>query len=379
MKYRVTAGAGIVAVAVAVVFAVAGVTGDGDGSGTSPTDTATEAQVVAPPAPADEAPAGAVAADPSNSSKARDLVLTAPANVSVGQTVTFGASWTTASGQSISGEVDLQRIEGTRWATVTTVPVEDGAGQVDLPVEESGIYRLAYGGSEPVEAAASTEMVVRAEEALASRITATAENADDGVISVTAAWTTDGGAPITGDLHLERAEEGEWVPVAKGVTSDDGTVVLEVEADQTARFRFTYAGGSRFAAATSDVAVALGDDIRTIPVEVCDDSGDLDVLGNGVGCHYTPVSAGTFVAAHDYLGNAWWNSIPVGSFVELTGELPGVYEVVDRVIAPARGSALGPASDWTCGDACDVILQTCQGKNTGFTWLSRVSDLPPDA
>ena len=332
---------------------------------------------MAPPSPAEESPAGAVEADPSGDSDARDLVLTAPANVSVGQTATFGASWTTADGQSITGEVDLQRIEGTRWATVTTVPVEDGAGQVDVTVEESGIYRLAYGGNDEVEAAASTEMVVRAEEALASRITATAEESGDGVLGVTAAWTTDGGAPITGDLHLQRAEDDEWVPVTKGVTTEDGTVVIEAEADQMARFRFTYSGGSRFAAVTSDVAVALGDDIRTIPVDVCDDSADLDVLGNGVGCHYKPVSSGTFVAAHDYLGNAWWNSIPVGSFVELTGELPGVYEVVDRVIAPARGSALGPASDWTCGDACDVILQTCQGKNTGFTWLKRVSDGRP--
>jgi hypothetical protein len=136
----------------------------------------------------------------------------------------------------------------------------------------------------------------------------------------------------------------------------------------------SYAGGSRFVAAVSDEIVVVGDDVRTVPVSSCSTDGEIDRLDRGAGCHYTPVTAGTFVVAHDYLDNAWWNAMPMNSYVELSGELAGVYEVVDRVIAPGRGSALGSASNWACGDDCDVILQTCQGKNTGFTWLRRTGD-----
>lgn len=377
MKYRVTAGAGLVALTTAAVFVLVGGAGGSDEPSSGVSGAPTDVGFVAPPSPADEAPAAAIRAEPgSDSSSAGDLVLTAPASVQPGQSVTFGGRWHTPDGDRVNGEVDLQRIEGNSWATLTTMRVDDGFGEVDVQINGSGIYRLAYGGSDELDAVASGEMVVRAGEPLKSRITATAENTGDGAVSVTAAWTTEGGVPIVGDLGLQQAVDEEWKHVSKAVTDGDGTAVAKAEAEHTARFRFAYDGGSRFGVVASDGAVALGDDVRTIPVEICDDAADIDVLPNGVGCHYTPVSSGTFVAAHDYLGNAWWNSIPVDSYVELTGELAGLYEVVDRVIAPGRGSALGPASDWTCGDACDVILQTCQGKNTGFTWLREVEDVP---
>ena len=376
MKYRVAAVAGVLVLLVAAVFAILETTNGDDptASGDGGAD-ATIVQVAASPAP--EQVAGAVAAEPPADAEALPLTLTAPADVRPGGSVTFGAGWVTATGDPVSGEVDLQRIEGNSWATVTTVPVESGRGEVEVQVQSSGIYRLAYGGGPEVEAVASHEVVITAGTPLVSRITATAERSDDGV-GVTAAWTTEGGVPIVGDIGLEQQSDGEeWAAVSAVTTTAEGTAVAEATAEHTTRFRFSYAGGSRFGAVVSEEAIALGDDVRTIPVETCDDDVDIDNLGRGVGCHYTPVESGTFVVAHDYLGNSWWNSIPTGTFVQLEGEFTGLYEVVDRVIAQGRGSALGSASNWTCGDDCDIILQTCQGSNTGFTWLRRAEGEAP--
>jgi hypothetical protein len=122
---------------------------------------------------------------------------------------------------------------------------------------------------------------------------------------------------------------------------------------------------------STDVTVTAME-AATIAVGSCATQADVDALPHGVGCHYTSVDAGVFVVGHDFLGNAWWNELPMQSYVQLTGEQAGLYEVVDRVIAPGRASQLGPAEQWTCGDRCDVILQTCLGENTGFTWLRRV-------
>jgi hypothetical protein len=372
MKYRLTAVVGVLALLVAAVFAILGATNDDDPTASGGGPEATIVQAAASPAP--EQVAAAIAAEPPAATDDLPLVLTAPTEARPGAAVTFGASWITPSGEAVSGEVDLQRVEGNVWTTVTTVPVENGAGEVEVQVPSSGIYRLAYGGGPEVEAVASHEIVIMAGSSLVSRITATAERSDDGV-GVTAAWTTDGGVPIVGEIGLEQLTDGEeWVPVSPLTTTAEGTAVAEATAEHTTRFRVSYAGGSRFAAVVSEEAIALGDDVRTIPVETCDDDVDIDNLGNGVGCHYTPVESGTFVVAHDYLGNSWWNSIPTGTFVQLEGEFTGLYEVVDRVIAQGRGSALGSASDWTCGDECDIVLQTCQGSNTGFTWLRQVSE-----
>lgn len=376
MKYRVTAVVGVLALLVAAVFAILQAA-DGEeptASGGSDSD-AVIVQVAASPAP--EQVAGAIAAEPPAEPEALPLTLAAPADARPGSSVTFGVTWNAPTGEPVSGDVDLQRIEGNSWATITTVPVENGSGSVDVQVRSSGIYRLAYGGGPEVDAVASHEIVVTAGTPLVSRITATAEKSDDGV-GVTAAWTTDGGVPIVGEIGLEQQADGAaWAPVSAVTTTAEGTAVADATAEHTTKFRFSYPGGSRFGAVTSEEALALGEDVRTIPVETCDDDVDIDNLGNGVGCHYRPVESGTFVVAHDYLGNSWWNSIPEGTFVQLEGEFAGLYEVVDRVIAQGRGSALGSASNWTCGDECDIILQTCQGSNTGFTWLRQVEDEAP--
>ncbi|WP_026877553.1 hypothetical protein [Jiangella gansuensis] len=374
MKYRVTAGAGVVALAGAAVFAIVGATNGGDDASTDGSGGAEDAVVQVAASPAEEQVAGPIAAEPDADPPAGPLTLTAPAEVRPNSSVRFGVTWTTSDGDPVSGEVDLQRIEGNSWATVTSVPVDSGAGNVDVQVPASGVYRLAYGGGPELDAVTSGEVVVTAGAPMPSRITATAEAGEDGEVSVTAAWTTEGGVPIVGGLELQQADGDDWASLTNAVTGAEGTAVAQADAEETARFRFSYAGGSRFGAVISDEALALGDDVRTIPVEQCDDSVDIDNLANGVGCHYTPVSSGNFVVAHDYLGNAWWNSLPVNTYVELEGEFAGLYEVVDRVIGQGRGAALGPASDWTCGDSCDVILQTCQGSNTGFTWLRRVAD-----
>jgi hypothetical protein len=189
---------------------------------------------------------------------------------------------------------------------------------------------------------------------------------------ITATWTTKGGVAIIGELELQQLVDGDWEGVSTLTTAADSTAEAEVDASVGDRFRFVYEGGSRFDAVESDDAVVIGEDVRTIPVTTCQNGTDIDNLPYGAACHYEPVSVDTFVVAHDYLGNAWWNAMPMGTIVELEGRKAGVYEVVDRTIAPGRGSALGAASNWACGDACDVILQTCQGSNTGFTWLRKI-------
>lgn len=307
------------------------------------------------------------------------LDLSLPETTSPGVPVTGEITWTTPAGEPITGQVDLQRVDGAEWVTVDTVAVDAGSGTVDLDVDGTAIYRAAYGGTADLDATSSIDVTVRAGALLPSTVGVSAAPAEGDGFEVTASWATTDSVAIRGTLEVQQEVDGAWSTVGEITTGDTGAGSVVVPADDTdtdtgdaASFRLAYPGGHRFAEITSEPAVAIGDDVRAIPVSACSTDREIDVLARGAGCHFTPVQSGTFVVGHDYLDNAWWNAMPMGTVVELEGEQAGVYEVVERVMAPGRGAALGPASDWTCGDDCDVILQTCQGSDTGFTWLRRV-------
>lgn len=300
----------------------------------------------------------------------KSLEVAAPAEVEPGANVTFEVRWVVGD-RPVTGQVDLQRAKGKEWSPVEVVPVEDGEGSVSVPVESSGIYRVVYAGSDDVDSTASSDIAVLTGKRLKSHVVTTIETLDEETV-VTAGWTDTSAVPIVGELELQERTDDEWKTVETVTTDTDGTATVEIEPSPVAGYRFVYPGGSRFAKATSEPAELQGEGLRAIPVSECTSDSDIDVLAYGAACHYTPVSSGTFVVGHDYLGNAWWNTAELGSHIELSGAQAGLYEVVDRVMAPARGAALGPASNWTCGSECDVILQTCRGDNTGFTWLRRV-------
>lgn len=368
MKRWAVSGIGVLAVAAAAAFTF---NGDDPDAAPGPTDNAVAA-VEAAASPVGSQPVGTLTAEPTADVDPEGLVLSAPRQARQGATVTFGANWTTDDGRGVSGDVELQRVEGTKWSTVATITTDAGVGSTDAEVPTSGIYRLAYGGAGDLPAEVSADITITAGALMPSKVTATAAEADEGVVAVTSTWTTDAGVPIVGELALQEAQDGEWTTVSTVTTGEDGTAAAELTVSETTQFRVSYAGGSRFAAVSGAEELLTGDDVRAIPVSACSTDHEIDGLARGEGCHFTPVRSGTFVVGHDYLDNAWWNALPEGDMVELTGELTGIYEVVDRVIAPGRGAALGSASNWTCGDDCDVILQTCQGSNTGFTWLRRV-------
>ncbi|WP_166356044.1 hypothetical protein [Phytoactinopolyspora limicola] len=377
MGSRLLASAGAVTIAGAAAFALIG-----SASGGSADDdirvvakvlASTPKPVVAEPSPRDSEPVEALHADPdAEDLDAAELILSVPEDPNGWDDVMFTAEWRTVDGTPVQGVVDLQRVDGGTWETVAEIDIGPEGGSTELDVAETSIYRAAYGGSDDVDAAASNHVSVVASDLLPSRVTVTASPTGDDTAEVTATWTTEAGVAVIGDLDLEMKDGDEWETVETVATSADSTATIEVDAATGTEFRFTYAGGERFEEVRSDVGIVLGDDVRSIDVRVCNNSTDIDNLPYGVACHYAPVTVDTFVAAHDYLGNAWWNAMPMGTIVELKGEQAGIYEVAHRVIAPGRGSALGSASNWACGDECDVILQTCQGANTGFTWLRKV-------
>lgn len=369
MKRWTLTGAGLLVVVAAAAFTFSG-GGSEDDSPPSP-----PAALVVPPAQVGEQPAGPIAAEEPMAEPEGDLVLAAPAGTRAGASTAFAATWSSEAGDDVTGEVELQRIEGKSWTTVSTLATEAGVGTAHVEVPSSGLYRLAYGGSEKLSAVSSPEVMVTAGELMPSQVTITVTPGDDGTADVAAAWTTgdEVGVPIVGDLVVQAAQGEEWAPLAVLTTAEDGTGRATVEVHETARLRVAYDGGARFAAVASAETLALGDDVRTVPVTTCDDEGDIDRLAYGSGCRYLPVEeSGTFVVGHDFYDNAWWNSAPKGTYIQLSGENAGLYEVVDRVFAPGRGKELGSASNWACGDECDVILQTCKGARTGFTWLRRV-------
>ncbi|WP_129665443.1 hypothetical protein [Phytoactinopolyspora endophytica] len=376
MWSRLLAGTGAAVLASgSAFFLLGGASGSSDDSGPARAKVVSAGvskPLTAPPSPAESETVEALHAEAEEPSDELELVLSAPEEADDWDEVPFEASWSAAEGGEVSGPVDLQRVEGESWESVTELDLVDGVGSADVRVNETGIYRLAYGGSDAVDAAASNDVTVVSGDPLESRITATASPVDDDTAEVIATWTTQDGVAIMGDLDLQQQIDDEWETVQTVTTGSDSKAEVEVEAEVGTSFRFVYSGGSRFDEVESDAAVVIGDDVESIPVSACSTNTEIDNLPYGAACHYTPVGAGTFVVAHDYLGNAWWNAMPMGTMVELEGEQAGVYEVVDREIAPGRGSALGSASNWTCGDECDVILQTCQGANTGFTWLRRV-------
>lgn len=299
------------------------------------------------------------------------LRLSVPDKVKANSKVSFEVTWQ-ADGRTVSGDVDLQAIQNKKWQSVKTIAVTDGSGTGTAKVPQAGLYRVAYGGGDDLDATASPDVAVLTGGPLESRLVTTVETTDNGAVAVNAGWMTKSAIPIVGDLELQKRGDDGWKPQQTVSTDVDGTAIVELKNDPEAEYRFTYGGGDKFAETKSNPASLLDSDAQTIPVSDCETDAAIDNLPYGAACHFTPVSSGTFVVGHDYLGNAWWNTVAVGTFIELSGSQEGAYEVVDRVMAPARGAELGPASEWTCGDECDVILQTCQGNNTGFTWLRRV-------
>ncbi|NDL57695.1 hypothetical protein F7O44_11480 [Phytoactinopolyspora sp. XMNu-373] len=372
MGSRLLASAGVIVIAGAVAFTLIGGASDGSSEDTTATAKVIRAAskpIVLPPSPSDSDPVQALHAEPEGGD---ELILTVPENVNGWDEVTFTAEWNSSDAGPVHAVVDLQEVDGDTWENVAEIELGDEGGSVELDVSETGIYRLAYGGSDEMEATVSNDVTVVTTDLLPSRVTATASPTDDGMAEVIATWTTEAGVAIVGELELQAKVGDTWETVTEVTTDADSTAEIEVDAAIGDEFRFVYPGGDRFDEVKSDTGVVLSDDVRNIEVRVCNNSTDIDNLPYGVACHYAPVTVDTFVAAHDYLGNAWWNAMPMGTLVELEGEQAGIYEVVDRVIAPGRGAALGSASNWACGDACDVILQTCQGANTGFTWLRQI-------
>lgn len=375
MRIRAVLGVGVVVAAAA--GGVVLMTGDDDASGRANGGVPEFVQAAVVPASAEAVPF--LMADPQPPVERRWLGLELPATAEPAAAVTGEVSWSTSSGTPVSGQVDLQRVDGAEWVSVDTVAVESGSGAVELVVDGTSIYRVVYAGSGEVSATASTEVTVQAGDLLESHVStavapATTEDGEDG-FQISASWVTAGTVAISGLLEVQQDVDGEWTTVGEVTTGETGTgkaVVPAGDAGVAARFRLAYPGGARFATVASEAATAIGDDVRTIPVTPCSTDGEIDGLPRGAGCHFTPVTVDAFVVGHDYLDNAWWNALPMGGVVELEGERAGTYEVVDRVFAPGRGAALGSASNWACGDECDVILQTCQGANTGFTWLRRI-------
>lgn len=374
-RVRIRSVIGVAAVLAAGAGGVVLMTNDDDSRGVGPpVDRPAVVQAEVIPAAAEAVMV--LDAEPAETGPRTWLDLDLPEAAEPSTTITGDITWTTPSGTPITGQVAVQRVDGAEWATVAEVPVDNGSGTVDLDVEGTAIYRVVYAGSADVGAAQSDEMTVRAGDLLSSTLAVAATPVDDTGYEITASWATDDSIAVRGTVAVEQEVDGEWAPVGEvdtGETGSGSTIIAAEELDVAATFRLVYPGGSRFAAITSEPATAYGDDIRTIPVSTCSTDHEIDVLPRGAGCHFTPVTSGTFVVGHDYLDNSWWNAVPMGTAIELEGANAGIYEVVDRVIAPGRGAALGSASNWTCGDACDVILQTCQGSDTGFTWLRRVT------
>ncbi|TDE01822.1 Ig-like domain-containing protein [Jiangella asiatica] len=331
-------------------------------------------------APAPAATPGEPAGTPSSPAqppapRTSQLYLTAPGLTDPGTTEMFTATWVDAEGYGLDGVVELQRAEGATWVPVAELTTEVGRASTSVTVAASAVYRLAFRGSDELDPQVSAEVAVIAETRLESAVTVTAtpQSVPAGdAVDVAVTWRNADDVPIIGDLQVQELRDGSWVTVTTVTTGSDGVAATAVTPPATREYRAVYPGGTRYLPVTSDPVTVTAIAAATIPVSRCATQADVDALLPGVGCHYTSVSAGVFVVGHDYHGNAWWNELPMGAYVELTGEQAGLYEVVDRVIAPGRAGELGPASQWTCGERCDVILQTCVGDNTGFTWLRRL-------
>jgi hypothetical protein len=326
-----------------------------------------------PGAPPAQPPAGDPAAPAAPAPT--ELYLTAPGLTDPGATEVFTATWIDSAGYGVDGVVLLQRAEGDTWATVAELTTSVGRASTSVTVAASAIYRLAYPGSDALAPQVSDEAAVIAEVRMESALTLTAAPAQvaaGGASVLTVGWHNTGAVPIIGDIVVEALSDGAWTAVATVTTGSDGAASATVTPAVTTAYRAAYPGGTRYLPVTSADVTVTAVSAATIPVRSCADQAAVDALPHGVGCHYTSVDAGVFVVGHDFLGNAWWNELAMGAYVQLTGEQAGLYEVVDRVIAPGRAAELGPAEQWTCGDRCDVVLQTCIGANTGFTWLRRV-------
>ncbi|MBB5790555.1 hypothetical protein [Jiangella mangrovi] len=304
-----------------------------------------------------------------------ELYLTAPGLTDPGATEVFTATWIDSAGYGVDGVVLLQRAEGDTWVPVAELTTSVGRASTSVTVAASAIYRLVYPGSDALAPQVSDEVAVIAETRMESALTLTAAPArvvTGGPAVLTVGWHNTDAVPIIGDIVVEALADGAWTAVATVTTGSDGAAATTVTPTVSTAYRAVYPGGTRYLPVTSADVTVSAVSAATIPVRSCANQADVDALPHGVGCHYTSVDAGVFVVGHDFQGNAWWNELAMGAYVQLTGEQAGLYEVVDRVIAPGRAAELGPAEQWTCGDRCDVILQTCIDANTGFTWLRRV-------
>lgn len=238
------------------------------------------------PASATSAQVEHVVADPDITDEG--LRLAVPDKVDANSEVAFEVTWQ-ADGRPVSGQVELQHIENKQWQSVQTIAVSDGAGTGKATVPKAGLYRVAYGGGDDLEATASPDVAVLTGKPLGSRLISTVETKDDGAVSVTAGWMMKSAIPIVGELELQKKGDDGWTKHQTVTTDVDGTAVVELKNDTDADYRFAYGGGDKFAATKSEPASLLDSEMQTIAVSDCGTDTEIDSLEYGAACHFTPV------------------------------------------------------------------------------------------
>ncbi|MEU1037638.1 hypothetical protein [Streptomyces sp. NPDC005907] len=78
--------------------------------------------------------------------------------------------------------------------------------------------------------------------------------------------------------------------------------------------------------------------------------------------------AGRILAGHNYMGYQWLSRVPVGRTVRvISGPMAGTYRVYGHLAIGRQGGSI-PAF----AGSPDLVLQSCEGRGTGFSLLHRV-------
>ncbi|MGW2515041.1 hypothetical protein ACWC0A_37870 [Streptomyces scopuliridis] len=143
-------------------------------------------------------------------------------------------------------------------------------------------------------------------------------------------------------------------PREPSLTSRQGDRAGLISREEIAKPTATPATRKLIATPPADVRISFYKNC-TGHAQSCIDDGQLTMYG------------GRILAGHNYMGYQWLSRIPVGRTVRvISGPLAGTYRVYDHMRLNQQGGVI-PAFG-----GAELVLQTCEGTETGFSLLKRV-------
>lgn len=174
------------------------------------------------------------------------LSVDAPKTVGYGARTTLEVSWIAATGERLTGRVNLQRLNRGRWEHVRQFGVTDGRGSTVITPGSTNSYRLRAASctrgdidlSHPRGTSNTVEIKVYTGSVPALRLSGPSSVPYGARTTLTAMWLSPEGQPVTGRVNLQRRKGTGWEHVRQlDVVRGEGATTITPGASNSYRLR----------------------------------------------------------------------------------------------------------------------------------------------